>query len=69
MAQRKYVRIQRKAMDKVLIECEWGRIALLPDGRPVKEVVVKQIEVEMAHGLGTAVSVAAGGGLCEGVLW
>ena len=56
-------------MDKVLIECEWGRIALLPDGRPVKEVVVKQIEVEMAHGLGTAVSVAAGGGLCEGVLW
>jgi hypothetical protein len=34
-----------------------GHIITLPDGRPVKEVMVKQVEVELQKELGTMVAV------------
>jgi hypothetical protein len=47
--------VQLKMMKKILIE--WGRIATLPDGRPVKDVLTKQMEVELRKGVGTTVAV------------
>ena len=43
-----------KFMKKVLVE--WGRAMSLPDGRPVKEILQRQVGVEMEDGTGTTVA-------------